>query len=90
MAAASLAGTLSFLPGGLGVADGSIGGLLALLVKNVTGGTAAAATFLIRLCTLWFGVLLGIITLILFRQRFQKKPGTPGEIPGNLEGAVKL
>ena len=81
MAAASLAGTLSFLPGGLGVADGSIGGLLALLVKGVTGGVAAAATFLIRLCTLWFGVLLGIAILFIFRERFQKPQNKQNESP---------
>jgi uncharacterized protein (TIRG00374 family) len=74
MAAASLVGTISLLPGGLGVADGSIGGLLAVLIKNVSGGVAASSTFLIRLCTLWYGVLLGIATLFIFRNRFKKAP----------------
>lgn len=72
MAASSLIGTISLLPGGLGVADGSIGGLLTLIVKGVSGATAVTATFLIRLCTLWYGVLLGLATLFIFRNRFKK------------------
>lgn len=60
---ASLAGAVSMLPGGLGVAEGSLSGLL------VAFGTAlpdaAAATLLIRTATLWFAVALGAATLAL-------------------------
>jgi uncharacterized membrane protein YbhN (UPF0104 family) len=51
----TLAGALLFLPGGLGVAEGSITGLTQLLVGLVRG-PAAIAALLIRLGTLWFGV----------------------------------
>jgi hypothetical protein len=38
-------------------------------VATLSAATAGAATLLIRLCTLWFAVLVGVIALILFRRR---------------------
>jgi len=58
----SLAGAASFLPGGLGVADASMIGLIRVL-GDVPRAAAAAATVLIRLATLWYGVALGLIGL---------------------------
>jgi len=58
----SLAGALSFLPGGLGVAEASMTGLIRAL-GDTTRVAAAAATVLIRLATLWFAVALGLIGL---------------------------
>jgi glycosyltransferase 2 family protein len=58
----SLAGALSFLPGGLGVAEASMTGLIRVL-GDVPAATAAAATVLIRLATLWYGVALGFVGL---------------------------
>ena len=34
-----------------------------------TDSGAAAATYLIRFATLWFGVILGFVALVLFRMR---------------------
>jgi len=65
-AATTVAGALSFLPGGLGVTEGS---MLALLVSPRSGivkGTAAAATFITRAATLWFAVALGLPALLLY------------------------
>src|SRR5262249_16887627 len=62
-AAMTIAGALSFLPGGLGVQEG---GMVALLVSTANGvgpATAAAATFVTRLCTLWFAVAVGLAAL---------------------------
>jgi uncharacterized membrane protein YbhN (UPF0104 family) len=68
---ASLAGALSMLPGGLGVAEGSLTGLLVGMGTPLA--SAAAATLLVRAATLWLAVGLGIATLVLaFR-------GGPGE-----------
>ncbi len=53
-------GAVSALPGGLGAAEVSIAGMLALL-GGVEPALAATATLLIRLATLWFGVTLGLI-----------------------------
>jgi len=68
LAVATLLGSLSLLPGGLGVADGSITGLL-LAVTAIGRDDAVAATLLIRFCTLWFGVSIGLATLALSRRR---------------------
>lgn len=70
LAASTILGSASMLPGGLGVADGSIAGMLWLLFKTESG-IASAATLLIRFCTLWFGVLVGILTLMIFTRRFR-------------------
>jgi len=58
-----LVGALSFLPGGLGGAEAT---MVALLILNhVDQPQSVAATILIRLATLWFAVVLGVIALIL-------------------------
>ncbi|MEM1349367.1 MAG: lysylphosphatidylglycerol synthase transmembrane domain-containing protein [Myxococcota bacterium] len=62
-------GALSFLPGGLGVTEaGMIGGLMAMGVF-ATQVKATLATYLIRLSTLWFGVVCGLVALLVFRAR---------------------
>ena len=58
----SLAGALSFLPGGLGVAETSMTGLIQVL-SDASRAAAVAATVLIRLATLWFAVALGLVGL---------------------------
>lgn len=63
----SLVGAVSMIPGGLLVAEGSFAGLLVL--SGITKGVAAGATIIIRFCTLWFGVLIGLTTLFLIRKR---------------------
>ena len=60
---ASLAGAISMLPGGLGVAEGSLTGLLVALGTPLP--EAAAGTLLTRAVTLWFAVALGTATLVL-------------------------
>jgi uncharacterized membrane protein YbhN (UPF0104 family) len=65
---ASLAGAISFLPGGLGVAEAGMAGLLGTLA-SVTRADAAAATVLIRLATLWFAVAAGLLALALETRR---------------------
>jgi len=58
-----LVGALSFLPGGLGGAEATMVALL--MLNHVAQPQAVAATILIRLATLWFAVLLGLIALAL-------------------------
>ncbi len=65
----TVVGAVSALPGGLGAADASIGGLLVLLV-GLSKELSVAATLLIRLCTLWFGVAIGLVALFAYRRRF--------------------
>ncbi len=56
-----LAGALTFMPGGLGSAEGVMVSLL--IWKGAPGADAIAATVLIRLATLWFAVAIGCVTL---------------------------
>ena len=77
-AASTLFGLVSFLPGGLGVSEASSTGLLLLLVRGLGDAAAAAATIVIRFCTLWFGVSLGLIALLLFERRYASREETTG------------
>lgn len=65
----TVVGAVSALPGGLGAADASIGGLLVVLV-HLPREVSVAATLLIRLCTLWFGVGIGVVAILVYRKRF--------------------
>jgi glycosyltransferase 2 family protein len=69
-ALSTLAGALSVIPGGLLVTEGSMIGLL--MVSGLEKSLAISATFIVRLCTLWFAVLLGIVFLLVFQRASQK------------------
>lgn len=69
-AASTLLGLVSFLPGGLGASEVSSTGLLVALVA-MSAGSATTATIIIRFCTLWFGVALGVLALAWFGQRYR-------------------
>jgi uncharacterized protein (TIRG00374 family) len=69
----SLAGALSFLPGGLGVAETSMTGLMRVL-GDVPKAAAAAATVLIRVATLWFAVALGLVGLAVEERLARRQP----------------
>jgi uncharacterized protein (TIRG00374 family) len=68
LATGSLVGSASLLPGGIGAAEGTVAAVLDL-VAGQPRDVAAAATLLIRVCTLWFGVLLGAAALLLLARR---------------------
>jgi glycosyltransferase 2 family protein len=63
LAFSTVIGAVSALPGGLGAAEVSIAGMLTLLM-GISPAIATAATLLIRLATLWFGVILGLLVWI--------------------------
>ncbi len=65
LAFSTIVGAVSALPGGLGAAEASIAGMLALVV-GLNATLAAAATLLIRLATLWFGVGLGLVVWLRY------------------------
>ena len=66
----TLAGAVSMLPGGLGLTEGS---MIALLTTGFdvmpTIEMATAATLVVRFCTLWYGVVLGAISLWWLHRR---------------------
>lgn len=61
-------GFLTAVPGGLGVSEASVTGLLILLLK-LPKDMAAAGVLITRLSTLWFGTLIGIIALMIFYRK---------------------
>jgi glycosyltransferase 2 family protein len=83
----TIAGALSFLPGGLGVTEAGMLGMLTQLGTGTGKGVAAAATFVTRLCTLWFAVVVGLVALVIFARKTkvkvelpdQKRPLTPAD-----------
>lgn len=83
LAVSSIVGAVSMLPGGLGVADASVAGMLLLLVDDpaMSRSTAVAATLLIRFSTLWFAVLLGLAALLLLQRRLAARPPQPQPQP---------
>jgi uncharacterized protein (TIRG00374 family) len=58
------------LPGGLGVTEGSL--TFMLVQKGVTVQYAVASTFIIRAVTLWFAVLVGVVSVSIYQRRFGK------------------
>ena len=59
----SLIGAMTFMPGGLGATEASTIGLLSLQGIPLSIGTSA--TLLIRIMTLWFATILGLICLLI-------------------------
>jgi uncharacterized protein (TIRG00374 family) len=67
----SIVGAISILPGGLGVAEGSIMGLL--ILWGISKEMAAATTLITRFSTLWLGVVIGIAGLYFARKVIYRK-----------------
>ena len=80
--AGTLAGAVSLMPGGAGAAEAIIAGVL---VQRTDREVAAAATLLIRLCTVWFGAILGVGALLALRKSLM--PETVGQRGAALSGS---
>jgi glycosyltransferase 2 family protein len=65
-ATSSLIGVLSMLPGGIGAVEAGLTGQF-VAVAGLSVGIAVALTLLIRLATLWFATLVGILGLFAVR-----------------------
>jgi len=66
----TIVGAITMLPGGLGATEFSLTSMI--LSKGADKNVAVASTFLIRIVTLWFAVLVGIISVALYQKRFGK------------------
>ena len=66
----TIIGAISMLPGGLGLTEGSLTYLL--MEKGITADISVATTFIVRAVTLWFAVLVGIISLSFYQRGFGK------------------
>ena len=73
---ASLAGAISMIPGGLGVAEATISGMLQMFgfVPAVSIGIA----IIVRFGTLWYGAAMGIVVYLLFRKKNNNSRKTRG------------
>jgi uncharacterized protein (TIRG00374 family) len=60
-AVSTIVGALAMLPGGLGLTEGSMMGIL--VAARVPRADAFVVTLIIRFTTLWFGVILGALVL---------------------------
>ena len=61
-AASMLVGAPSFLPGGLGGAEITMH--ILLVAMGVDPSDSIAATLICRIATLWFAVIIGVITMV--------------------------
>lgn len=61
-AVSTIAGALTFLPGGIGMTEASMAGILVAVGMNASA--ASATTLLTRVATLWWGVGLGWLCLL--------------------------
>jgi uncharacterized protein (TIRG00374 family) len=66
----TIVGAISMLPGGLGLTEGSLTYLL--IEKGITADISVTTTFIVRAVTLWFAVLVGIVSLSFYQKRFGK------------------
>ncbi len=66
-----IAGSISMLPAGMGITEGSL--TFMVIEQGISKDNAVAVTLLIRLITLWFSIALGVIALMLFGKKLNGK-----------------
>jgi len=86
-AAANIIALLPLTPGGLGIVEASLTGLL--ILARVRGGDALLATLAYRVASYWLPLLAGLPAYLLFRHRYGRpvrQPATPGGDTGPQAG----
>ncbi len=73
-ATATLAGSLAFLPGGLGGTEATL--IFLLMSRDVPRGLAVSASVIVRLMTLWLAVGLGVGVFAAARRRLLGESAT--------------
>jgi uncharacterized protein (TIRG00374 family) len=68
-AAAGILALIPITPGGLGIVEASLSGLL--IVAGVPGAKAFVATLAYRLASYWLPLLAGALAYVLFRRRYR-------------------
>jgi len=66
----TLVGALSMLPGGIGGTEAGMVGILAVMGISYT--SALPAVILIRVCTLWFAIAVGLVFMVAMLARSRK------------------
>lgn len=81
---ASLAGAVSMIPGGIGVAEATISGLLQFFGMAPTVSIGIA--IIVRFGTLWYGAIMGLSAYLLFKKKIGgAKPLKSASKKGNKE-----
>lgn len=65
---ATIVGAISMLPGGLGVTEGSLSYLV--MAQGYPKDISFTTTFIVRVVTLWFAVLIGVISVLIYQKKF--------------------
>ncbi len=68
---ASLIGAISMIPGGLGIAEATISGMLQYF--GLTSVDSVGVAIIIRFGTLWFGAILGFLIHFIFKKKIMGK-----------------
>ncbi len=67
----TLIGAIAMLPGGVGLTEASLTGLL--VFSKISVDISVASTIIIRLATLWFAVFVGIIAIFIYQKLKDRK-----------------
>jgi uncharacterized protein (TIRG00374 family) len=78
-AVAGIIGLVPITPGGLGIIEATLSGML--ILAGVNGGDAFLATLTYRLASYWLPLLAGPIAYLCFRRRYRNPP--PPRPPGS-------
>jgi uncharacterized protein (TIRG00374 family) len=78
-AVAGIIGLVPITPGGLGIVEASLTGLLVL--AGMGSGNALLATLTYRLASYWLPLVLGPVAYGAFRHRYHKRPSPPAAGP---------
>jgi uncharacterized membrane protein YbhN (UPF0104 family) len=78
-AVAGVIGMIPITPGGLGIVEASLTGLLVL--SEVNSSQAVLATLTYRLASYWLPLCAGPIAYALFRMRYRRHPSSPAPQP---------
>ena len=74
-AVAGVIGLVPITPGGLGIVEASLSGLLVL--AGLSGGEAVLATLAYRVASYWLPLMAGPIAYAVFKYRFRDRQGPP-------------
>lgn len=86
--ASTIAGAVAMMPGGLGVTEAGMTGLIQALSGGAIGPAAAtAATMLCRLATLWWAVIVGAVALAILRRTLARRSASAPPARGSGPGA---
>jgi uncharacterized protein (TIRG00374 family) len=78
-AAAGILALVPITPGGLGIVEASLSGLL--ILAGVPRGEACVATLAYRLASYWLPLLAGLLAYVLFRRRYPTAAKAPRWAP---------